>query len=349
MPGIVIGETSSGVNPLLPFFYQTGGILTDIYALSFKVYSLESGLEVHSASINTDLVADGGDKIATGYYNAPLDPSGLSLSAGAYEIEWTYQVEDGGPELKAVYAFEVLGAKFRTGTRYSAYATSDLSQLSSFSIEDRQKALNAVSREIDRLTGRFFFPRYMRIDLSVRPESAVLWVDQPIIGIGSVVLEYAGVVSDSLTTEDIQLANLRIFNRHLGYVLTPDDRDNPKIEFAQVGSTTNLVEYSHFPAGTKNVQLTGVFGYTDPDGCPFGSIPEPLQDVTRTLVYKKLTDPLSIDPFAQGQGRVKKAKTRDQEIQFDTTTSKDATMTGDLRLDTILADYARPPHVGVAG
>lgn len=349
MPGIVIGETSSGTNPLLPFFYQTGGILTDIYALSFKVFSLETGLQVHTDTINTDLVADGGDKIATGYYAAPLDPSNLGLTAGAYELEWTYQVADGDPQLKAIYAFEVLSSKFRTGMRYSAYASSDLSQLSSFPIEDRQKALNTVSREIDRLTGRFFFPRYMRIDVSVRPESAVLWLDQPIIGIGSVVLEYAGVVSDTLTSEDIQLANLRIFNRHLGYVLTPDDRDNPKIEFAQVGSTTNLAEYSHFPAGTKNVQITGVFGFTDPDGSPFGCVPDPLQEVAKTLVYKKLIDPIGIDPFSQGQGRVKKAKTRDQEIQFDTTLSKDATMTGDLKLDTILADYSRPPHVGVAG
>jgi hypothetical protein len=46
---------------------------------------------------------------------------------------------------------------------------------------------------------------------------------------------------------------------------------------------------------------------------------------------------------------VKKARTRDQEIQFDTSLSKHATMTGDIRLDDILVDYMRPTHVGVAG
>ena len=204
-------------------------------------------------------------------------------------------------------------------------------------------------RSVEPKPGRFFAPRFMRLDHTVRPDSAYVWLDQPIIGISSVVVEYAGVVSDTLDTEEIQLANLRVFNRHLDYVLTPDDRDNPKIVFAQVGISADMVEWSHFPSGPRNVQITGVFGFTDPDGSPFGVTPAPLKDVTQSLVSRRLTDPLGLNPFAQGSGRVKKAKTRDQEIQFDTSLSKDATMTGDMRLDTILADYARPPHVGVAG
>jgi hypothetical protein len=54
----------------------------------------------------------------------------------------------------------------------------------------------------------------------------------------------------------------------------------------------------------------------------------------------------------QNPGRVKKAKTRDQEIQFDTKGSAgdaSSTMTGDVRLDNILLSYCRPSHVGVAG
>jgi hypothetical protein len=101
------------------------------------------------------------------------------------------------------------------------------------------------------------------------------------------------------------------------------------------------------PRGELNIRLTGVFGYTDHDGSPVGATPEPLQDVVAVLAYRALADPTGQDIMLYEPARVRKAKTRDQEIVLATTVSAaNASYTGDYRLDMILAQYLRPMYVG---
>lgn len=346
MPGIVNGEVASVANPLLPFFYQENGVLTNLHSLRFEIYAVGSATVKHSASLGmTD------DRVATGYYTAPLDTSVATLSLGAHDIVWYYKVDDASSEQTLTYRFEVLDPTyFRAGGSFVAYVSSDLQVLSAYDMKDRQRVINSVSRDIERMTGLFFFPRYMDLRKSVRPHSSILWLDQPIIGIGSVVFESAGVISGTLTETDVELADLRIFNRHLSYQLSPDDRQNPKIGFARVGGTAaDVIAPSVFPRGLKNIKVSGAFGYTDPNGSPFGETPSPLQEVVETLAYRRIADPTGTDLMLRDPSRVKKARTRDQEIQFDTSGSAAGTLTGDSRLDDILFGYMRPAHVGAAG
>lgn len=349
MPGIVKGEVASCARPLLPFFYQEEGILVDLYSLRYEVYPAGSTVLKASGTINQDGCDVGGNRVSAGYYVAPLDSS--LLDQGCHEIVWFYKTTGSSEELQLSYKFEVLNpAKFRTGIGYEAYVGSDHPLLDPFPMDDRQRFLQVVSREVDRLTGRFFFPKFITLKHSVRPPSSIIWVDQPIIGLASVVFESSGVVSSTLTETDVELEDLRIFNRHLAGVITPDDRDNPKIGFARVGRVVDLIEPPIFPTGLKNIKVEGVFGYTDPDGGPFGMVPLPLQEVVERLTYRRIVDPGGTDIMLQDPNRVKKAKTRDQEIQFDTSGySSGSSMTGDARLDDILYDYFRPAHVGVAG
>jgi hypothetical protein len=350
MPGIANGEAASVANPLLPFFYQNEGVLTDIYSLRFEIYAVGTVAVKHAA--NLDMTAD---KVAMGVYAAPFDSSTVTLTPGAHEIVWYYKVESSSSETSLSYRFEVLDpAYFRTGKQFMSYIPSDVAILDPFDMKDRHRITNSVSRDIERMTGRFFFPRYMDIKHSVRPKSSIIWLDQPVIGVNSVVFESAGVISGTLTTTDVELADLRIFNRHLNFLLTPDDRQNPKIGFARVGGTAaDVIEPSIFPSGLKNIKVTGVFGYTDPDGGPFGETPQPLQEVIETLAYRRIADPSGTNLWLRDPSRVKKARTRDQEIQFDTSggsgSSGSGTLTGDSHLDDILMAYMRPPHIGVAG
>ena len=92
MPGIVLGETSSCTNPLLPFFYQEDGFLKDIYALRWEVLAANSATVLTSGTVNTSSCVDGGTRVGLGYYTAVLDPSGASLTAGPHTIVWYYQV-----------------------------------------------------------------------------------------------------------------------------------------------------------------------------------------------------------------------------------------------------------------
>jgi hypothetical protein len=281
---------------------------------------------------------------------AALDPAGSSLTAGEHAIVWYYKVEATSTELEASYKFEVLDpAHFRTGRQFESYVGSSIEILDEYDLQVRQKMLWRMSKEIDRLTGRFFFPRYLDLRHTVRPEGRKIWLDQPIIGLSELVIEEAGVVTGILDQYTLDNSTLRVYNRHLGYVLSPDDRDNPRITFARVGIPADLVTVTQFPRGELNIRAKGAYGYTDPDGSPFGMVPLPLEEVATTLALRQLQDPDSSDWASQNPGMVKKARTRDQEIQFDTSLSKHATMTGDIRLDDILVDYMRPTHVGVAG
>lgn len=350
MPGIVKGDASSCSNPLLPFFYQEEGLLKDLYALRFEVYRIGSASTVASGTVNMALCSEGGNKVSTGYYVAPLDPTVAGLDVGPYELLWFYQVSDGAAEKEASYRFEVLDPKyFRYSARYKAYVSSDVSQLSAYDVQDRQRALMEASKEVDRLTGRFFFPQHMDLIHTVRPSSKRIWIDQPIIGVGTITLESAGVVTGTLSTYDLDNQAIRIYNRHLSGLLSPDDRDNPRIAFATIGTPAASVEPAYFPSGVKNIRIRGAFGYTDPDGSPFGEVPQPLKDVVLYLAFRRLVDPMGMDPTLTSPGRIRSAKTRDQSISFDTSGYSSSSLTGDVRYDQILADYCRPPHVGVAG
>jgi hypothetical protein len=352
MPGIVKGDASSCNNPLLPFFYQEDGFLVDLHSLRFEVFFVPTGSKVHSARMSLDDCAEGGCRKALGYYVAPFDTEAVSVEVGAHEIVWYYRANGSADESVTAYTFEVLDPKaFRVSSRYVSYADSNIEALADFSVEQRQRALEAASRVVERLTGRFFFPRYMTLRHSVRPESKQLWLDQPIVGVGELAVESASVYAEQITEYVLDSSTIRIFNRHLSYLLSPDDRENPKITIVGIVDDEQPT-VSLFPQGAKNVLITGAFGYTDPDGGPFGQVPQQLQEVILGLAYRQLQDPLGQDPMLQNPGRVKMAKTRDQQIAFDTSGtsgSASSSMTGDPRLDNIILGYCRPTHVGVAG
>lgn len=349
MPGIVLGDASSCTNPLLPFFYQEDGFLVDINALRWEVFRAGSATVVASGTVNMDACPDG-QRVGLGRYVAALDPSAAGLVAGPHAIVWYYRVTDTSSELQASYKFEVLDpAHFRVSRQFESYVGSDVAALDEYDLADRQKMLWRMSKEVDRLTQRFFFPRYLELRHTVRPESKKIWLDQPIIGLSELVIEESGVITGVLDEYTLDNSTLRVYNRHLADVLSPDDRDNPRITFARVGIPADLVTVTNFPKGELNIRAKGAFGFTDPDGSPFGMVPLPLEEVVTTLALRQLQDPEASDWVSQNPGMVKKARTRDQEIQFDTSLSKYATMTGDIRLDEILVDYMRPTHVGVAG
>jgi hypothetical protein len=350
MPGILKSDASSCTNPLLPFFYQEEGLLKDIYALRFEICRIGSTTALVSVTVNMDTCELGGDKLSTGYYVGLLNPTVSSLDVGAYEIIWYYKVVSTSTEKLASYRFEVLDPRyFRISSRYESYVSSDVAQLAAYDLADRQRALMQASKEVDRLTGRLFFPKYMELLHTVRPSSKRIWLDQPIIGVGEIILESAGVVTGTLSTYELDNQAIRIYNRHLSGLLSPDDRDNPRIAFAAIGVPAASIEPAFFPSGVKNIRIKGAFGYTDPDGSPFGEVPQPLKDVVLYLAFRRLVDPLGIDPTLTSPGRIRSAKTRDQSISFDTSGYSSSSLTGDVRYDQILADYCRPPHVGVAG
>jgi hypothetical protein len=339
VPGIVVGEVSSAANPLLPFFYQVNGFLTDVYAVTYEVFALHK-----PADYATAVASGSGTKISTGYYVAPVDPSTSSLKAGPHEIVWSYTVAQGDTVQKTSYQFEVLSELyFRRGHAYQAYGSSSASYMSKKPVQDRQSAMFCAAQEIDRVTQGFFFPKYMTMRVQMRPASSTIFLMQPVIALASIEVISAAVGSTVDTEYEMDDDHFRIYNRHLEGLVAPDDRQNPKIAFAGSGGK--------FPRGNMNIKVTGVFGYTDSDGGPFGRVPAILEEVTEALAKRRLGlgANAKADPFAGHPGRIKSAKTRSQAVSFDTSLSGKATITGNPRLDEALQAMSRPYHVGVAG
>jgi len=272
MPGVVLGEVVSATNPLLPFFYQSTGVMTAPFSVEWKIYALEGTEIIASGEVDLD-----DDKVVDGYYVAAFDTtdSELVLNPGTHEIVWSYQEVEDGPTKTASYLFELLEAgPFRTGAAYVGYAPATAEgAICAWSVKQRQQAINRVSREIERLTGRFFFPRYVSNRHSVTHESRTLWFDAPVIGLSSIILEGGHPLIGVYVTTPYDLAGQRVYNRHLTGLTSPDDRDNPRVQFVSMECDSELDSGAVFPVGNQHLLVSGVFGYTDPDGSPFGCTP----------------------------------------------------------------------------
>ena len=359
MQAVARGEVSSCANPLITFAYQANGLLANVASLRFSVDDLTvtpSVVRQGNTIVDVGAGCPAGDRLAIGQYVADINAAGWAL--GTHEIIWRYIVTVGGPELVVRRRFEVVDeAVWGGGRQYLSYADSARARQLGMaipaggSITDIQRELELASRMVEDLTGRFFAPRreVMRFD-SKGERSLKLF--HPIIG-----LQEIGVTGISSTDTEIRttvnLNLVEVYNRHLRGQIDPDDRDDPKITYAlefDPASVIASIEGLRFARGVMNIDVTGIFGYTDPDGTPSGQTPQAIQRVVVLLAQSSLTDPLGQNP-ASSAGVIKSYRTRDQAISFmtpkDTGTPTGAT--GDPRVDAVLARYHRPPHFAATG
>jgi hypothetical protein len=350
MPAVVIDETVSCTNPVLQFMHQVGGVMADVVELKFKVTVVKGGAErVPETVVNLDLCDDGGAKLGTGRYAAGFQPTVAgSWAAGTHEILWTYKTDLAGPDFIWSQRFEVLEAGLvAAGRGYVGYADSvDLaanSAFEGFKVKDIQRAVMEVSRQIQDLTGRFFDPTFVSTKYN-GTNAGALPLGDPIIGLSKLSFVGGGPADEVL---DIALDHLRIYNRHLEGLLNPDDRDNPRIEFSTDLLPGRILAQGRFQLGRQNILVEGVFGYTEPDGSPIGTVPARLKKAAGILALRTLQDPFGVDVFTSNPGRIRSAQTRDQKIVFGGVNDGGVgNLTGDRIVDDILTTYLRPPHYG---
>lgn len=357
MPAVAQNEANSCNNPLITFAHQAAGRMADLSALSFVVRDLTvtpAVTVVASTPVNV-AACPAGNRLSLGRYVAPFTATAWSL--GTHEIIWTYTPAAGGPSFPMRRRFEVVDpTEWATGRSYLAYLDSLRAQQLGIvaptggTITDIQRALEEASRVVEQYTGRFFEPRYETLVLSSKGERS-LSIGAPIVGI-----EEIGVRGlNSLDTEIraiVDLDLIAIHNRHLRGVLSPDDRDAPRLAYElEIDPLATLtVDQLRFARGVHNIDVLGVFGYTDPDGTPVGKTPSLIQRAVAIIANRRLVDPLGDDPSADA-GRIRSYRTRDQSISFfgasDTGTPSGAT--GDAQVDAILGQFRRPPQFGATG
>lgn len=227
------------------------------------------------------------------------------------------------------------------------------------------KIIQRVSMLIEAYTGRSFRPVTKTIKLDGH-DSEILPLEEPIIEVTDVRILYADPFGSGL--DDIDLDDIRVYNRHLTQdLLEPDDRESPRLEWIRFDDYDGSLfgdfferhhfRFGRFPKGTQNIEVTGTFGYTDPDpdGVVSEGITPPLiEHVANLMVIRqlpKLYETDDRDDAGRNRNRVSKYKTRDQEVAFAGPDklrgeSGGGPFTGDGEIDNILAMYSRPPKIG---
>lgn len=357
MGALAQDEAVTWDNPQVFFVFQSNGKTFDVTSLSRSVHLVNTDgtytEEIASGALDlTD--APTGTRIAQGIYHADFAATGWD--PGTYEIRWTYVTPEDPDALiiapgtfETRQRFEVVDKnKFYRGAAYVGYADSvELMKFSPFDIQqvgDVQVLINRASRKIEDLTSRFFEPRYMKYRVNGRGVPG-LQLSEPIVGVSKLEIE-SGANGLTMTLTEVSLDGVRVGARHLQGILDPDDRDNPRIEITRFEGIL-FQTLSTFPKGPQTIHVTGVFGYTNPNGGPFGKTPEDLTQIVGNFATKMLSDPFGLDLALQIPGTLMSAKTRDQSVTYRGTHNIGLpTLTGDPIVDLVLIKYVRPFHLG---
>lgn len=370
---IAVSETSSAANPLIDIWLQmattvdddnTGtvqSILTNPTDLAFTVSVLDAdGSATQVFAHDCDVVADQiqdplTGELQPGHYAAAFSPSAFSPSVppgSRLEIAWAWTMPNGAEGIM-VRRFDLLQNVAPTlGSGYCLVSDMREEGLSRERVSDERllRLILLQSQYVDRVTGRFFEPRWQIQTLNGTGGRAMQLGD-PIIALALVTL-------GNPVVNTIEPESFRIFNRHITAGITaPDDRNDPKIEFvhyrdifgrqrsASIDSPLFGVPFRDlfFPAGVQNVNVSGLFGFTDPDGSATGCTPELIRHATKLLVMREAYRFASDERDERKRHRILSEGTRDQRYQLQAAT--EGALTGDREIDDLLLMYMRPIRI----
>lgn len=357
MTALAQGAASTASAPLLSIRVSDGRRIVDPDdgTLTWTILDVstepkeESPVTVASGTVDLDDDRIGG---ATGHFAAVVTLSG-SETKGAHEIRWAWEVD--GVAFSWVQRFDVLGGvPFGLGGGYLAPSELRAEGVGRSEASDVQllRAIKEQSSFFERVTGRWFEPRYLELKAD-GSDARVLFLGQPIIALESVVT--VGGTEYDLTTAGAELV---VYNRHIAGVVSPDDRDHPCVALPGVACWADgenvvldeVYEGGSFNGSPQGLTLKGLFGYTEPDGSPFGETPYGVKRAVKMLVIRSLAK-LACGPStseARLRNAVTSIRTRDQSITYADTAVKSAGPTGDRELDMLIATFARPMGVAVA-
>lgn len=216
------------------------------------------------------------------------------------------------------------------------YATVDELREAGLPSDLTDAQLEAIARrttaQIEAWTRRWFYPRQMTLRIDGSGDK-LLQIGPPIIAITEARILSPGTLVHA-DNELIDSTALRVYNRHLTEGLNdPDDRNNPKIQYTSTWEggrrSPNIWPVGWFPRGEQNIQITGLFGYTEfDDGAtlwtdgltPVGRTPEMIKLACIMLAARDALPLGDVSSRVENalSGYMTKERTRDQEIGYST-------------------------------
>ena len=331
-------------NPKLWFAFQLEGRLADVAELSFEIFDRSTDQKkISPVSIFGPEVVDlNAHRLSLGRYAAVYTAPSVT---GIHRIRWTWKAEASGPSFVADQDFEVLGGVVSSDPMYAFVSDLREEGVSGDAASDVriQTALLFASRMIDRITGRFFSPRYSTYRFDGRHgRKLTMW--DPIIALEELLIETELI--EPIGTI-ISLNDVRVYNRHVSQNMTnPDDRNSPKIEFVELEGLPEA-KGLRFPSGVQNISVKGIFGYTDYDGSSVGKTPDLLRHAAKLITIREIPELTESGCRAEARDgwRVTEERTRDQTVKFKDP-NKWGQWIGDPEIDQILVMFMRPPDLG---
>lgn len=366
MPALARGQASNCTNPALDLFTAVNGVLTDVASLEFQIFDVSDAakqlvpVQVYPATAGTRApvvvgsLCPAGDKVSTGRFVARWTPP-LDEPLGSHQVRWFFKLTLASPEQAYREEFEVLPeatATSEVGYCYVSDLRAEGVTVAQATDEQLLAIIARASRFIEKCTSRVFEPQTRTIKLDGTGGS-ILFFDLPIIAVESVI-ENGSVIDPTAFS---------VYNRHLSQGLRrPDDRDNPKIEFTADSSygwafNSSTSKPRKWSRGSQNVEVAGVFGYTDPDPPgTSGKTPELIRRVCVMLSYRDVGALSDADGrfAARERHRLSEERTRDQSYRLGPGRTDymaqgrgPTPWTGDPDIDQILDFYRAPPVVRV--
>lgn len=338
MAGLARGQTSGCANPALDIYTSVAGQLVDVATLEFQVFDVSTPAKRDApvqvfppagrAPVDVAQDCPAGGRLGLGHYVAAWSvPEDEPL--GAHEIRWFFRLAPEAPEQTFVEEFEV-SPVVAGGVSHGYCEVADLRAEGvtvAQATDERLAALiDEASRTIDRLTGWFFSPRLRTYRLDGRGAPS-LDPPAPPIRIDALSLGGSAVSTDP---DDLLV---------VGAPVQPGF-DGPRL---------TLRHGRRFPKGRGNVEVEGLFGYTEDDGSPQGRTPLEIRRACMMLVLRALPPLGDVDAAgeARSRWRIVEERTRDQSYRLDRD-ARPAPLTGDPDVDAILGRYRRPPAMGAA-
>lgn len=348
---------------------ESSGVAEKLSNISFEVIDPLGAVHTTSTPVtDTDLVCDR-------VYFATFTTE-LTDELGWYTVNWTFT----RPNLEVV----TKATKFRLLDEahplvYGPVQVQDLidegvpilPEIGGFSPAAAARKIEKAYRFVESFTGRHFQPTLQKYSADGKG-GRMLRLRQPIIHLTKMCRNnYGHYPAPGCTDNGHCYDGLKVYNRHIRQCLmSPDDREAPKIDFASCSSgpfskRRSEIGYYGDPAATwnrfaddqQNVWLEGIFGYTDPDETLYGCTPAAITEVVILLTMKDLPglwEQTSGGTAMTTTGPVYQKKTFDQSITFaplqfasdGAGSAYGGVITGDPRVDRILAQFRAPPCFG---
>jgi len=367
------GETNDAMNPVMVFIAgDEHGRMRDLAGLEVEVYDVSDETKMGApvqvqARDAVDITLGGGNRLDRGRYVIPFTAP-IAPAKGMHRMRLFWRFSSSEPWSSCWKELEVVPARgaFLTGPAYAFLAdlrAEGVPSTGNDAVSDMrlQTAIVKASRYVERVTSRFFEARYMKPRFSA-PGSRGLLINDPIVAVDYVAIANSDI--DISAEDDVDPETIRVFNRHLSQQLTnPDDRDAPKIEFFHAAYDLYGGQHDYygglsfralgFPRGSQNIEVAGCFGYTDPDGSPWGATPAMIRHATMQITLREMYLMTHLDcreDFSR-RARLLSETTRDQSYTLAAPRAYSAGAfagTGDPDIDSILVSYTRPPNLGAA-